>query len=78
MDEKKLTKILLETGMLLRRRKLPSIAELRRLGASYGAAKKLRYLLEHIPATEDVMVEEGTFDDPYQAAIYADPWKANK
>lgn len=75
MEQEKLLRILMECGDLVRRKKLPKLADVRNKGASFKAAKRILFLLENIPATTDVQVEEGKFDDPEMSAIYVDPWR---
>lgn len=49
-------------GGLFRTKRLPGVNELRRAGLTYPSAKKLLELLKTVPATPDIMIEEGSVD----------------
>lgn len=78
MDKDKLARLLVEYGGLLRCRTLPHVNDLRRAGASYGAAVRIRYILSKIPATTDILLDEAAkgakFDDPLLTDALSKNW----
>lgn len=78
MDKDKLARLLIEYGALIRCKPYPSINELRRAGASHGAARRIQYILSQIPATTEVTLEEAArnlkFDDPLLTDALSKNW----